>query len=498
MLDHRSQKERLDVKLQQSYIKRKASFVGVADNEMKRFIYIALLLSPTKNASSEKSFVNVKIATADADIRIRRKVRDDDAKEKNRDLIVGGSLTDSKEYQSYAVTDPIDNSGGLCGATLIYPDILVSAAHCGVGGIFNNGVLMNIGGTSIYGEDAIDRIGIVDQLIHPDYDSDSLGNDIMLIKLASPSTAPPSTWNTNDFVPENDEALTIVGYGKTETGSASQFLLEATVSVVDDDVCATAYARSASSTIDSDVVLCAVSDESTTCSGDSGGPLLRGSLLVGIVSFGIVSEFDGSCISSFPSGFTRISAFSEFISKSICTLSASPPQSCFASADLPVPIPTGKPISRPPTLPPATSKPTQIPTFSPLNFILSFTPFTSVPTLSPTTLVPSLLPSTTPSITASSNPSTIPSYNPSHIPTQHQTNLPSTLPTMNLSNVSSTFPTSAPDDRENNNSSSTVTPIQGENRGFGLDLQSSSYRSTFVAANNKLVVILLFLGFTFV
>ena len=488
-------------------------------NKMRNFLYVTLVVSFTTREvfSAEPNY----ISPLDAAIKLHRQhvlrnrflleERRSNSKsndELKRDLIVGGSPADSQEYRSYAVTDPSDNSGGLCGATLIYPDILVSAAHCGVGGIFNNGVLMNIGATSIYGSDAIDRIEIVDQLIHPAYDSASLSNDIMLIKLSSPSSSPPSTWNTDDLVPENNEVLTIIGHGKTELGSASEFLLEATVFVVDDDTCAAAYSRSASSTIDTDVVLCAVSDESTTCSGDSGGPLFRGSLLVGVVSFGIVSEFDDSCISSFPSGFTRISAFSDFISQSICTLSASPPESCFASVDLPVPVPTQPPIITPPTMPPGTSKPTQIPIFPPLPFASIFTPFTPAPIIStinlaPISLSPSPTPSTknssnpssVPSIKDSSNPSWVPSYNPSPIPT-YQSNRPSTLPSVYFSVEPSVFPTIAPINEETRSSenignTTTVTTIEGENRDFGIDIQSSSYHGKADTYNIVVVGIVL-------
>lgn len=456
---------------------------------MKCFWRVALIVLSTRIASTEQ--VNITTVLVAVNILQQPSGSNYDG-EAIRDLVIGGSLASSQEYRSYAVTDPVDNAGGLCGATLIHPDILISAAHCGVGGIFNNGVLMNIGGTSIYGEDAIDRIEIVGQLIHPEYDSDSITNDVMLIKLSSPSLAPPSTWNTDDLIPQNSELLTIIGHGKTESGSASQFLLEATVFVVDNDVCETAYAQSAGSTIDSDVVICAASEESTTCSGDSGGPLFREGLLVGIVSFGIVSEFDGSCISAFPSGFTRVSAFSDFIKKSICTLSASPPDSCFASTNIPVPALTSTPTSRPPTQAPTTL----IPTFPPLQYMISFTPFTPVPTISPTTLAPaSLSPTPFPSIKVSHEPTTIPSYKPSSKPTYQ----PSNFPTANPSDVISIFPSSAPNVRvarssdKNGNASSTVIAIEGENRGFGIDVQSSagSYRNQFNSYNYFAMVILL-------
>jgi trypsin len=469
---------------------------------MKVSIYIALIVSSRVEIQADPA------TTGDTASRVRHqleRIRNEDlpidgitsngsTEERIRDLIVGGSLADSQEYRSYAVVDPVVNSGGLCGATLIYPDILVSAAHCGLAGIFNDGVLMNIGGTSIYGDDAIDRIGIDGQLIHPNYDSASLNNDIMLIKLSSPSSAPVSTWNTDDTVPGVNEALTIIGHGRTESGSASQFLVEATVFVVDDEQCVAAYAQSAGSIIDSDVVLCASSYDSTTCSGDSGGPLYSGGLLVGIVSFGIVSEFDGSCISNFPSGFTRISAYSDFIAQSICTLSASPPASCFAPVETPAPVsaPTAPPTSRPPTQFPVTSAP--VATLPPVQFSITLTPFTPIPTKSP-----GLLASQSPSINESSDPSLDPSLMPSPIPT-NQSNRPTALPTIKPSNALNSFPTKTPSDFDNeninntiaNNTVATVIAVEGENRGFGNLETSSSYLSNCCTYNAVVMGVLLY------
>jgi Trypsin len=65
------------------------------------------------------------------------------------------------ECPSFAVV----NGTIVCGATLIYADVLVSAAHCHVAFAQENAV-MYIGGTRLDGSDAIERIPIDGVLIH--------------------------------------------------------------------------------------------------------------------------------------------------------------------------------------------------------------------------------------------------------------------------------------------------------------------------------------------
>jgi trypsin len=402
-----------------------------------------------------------------------------DDNEMKRGLIIGGSLADSEEYRSYAVTDLTINSGGLCGATLIHPDILVSAAHCGLSGIFENGVLMNIGATSIFGDDAIDRIEIVEQLINPNFDSNTLNNDIMLIKLASPSSAPPSTWNNITSIPVNNEALTIIGFGRTESGTISESLREATVYVVDTDVCSEAYAVATSSTINGDYVLCAGSDQSATCSGDSGGPLFRSGLLVGVTSFGIVNESDQSCATTIylPNGFTRVSAMSDFISNGICTLSANPPASCFASAVVSDKVPTVPPISTPPPQSPVTVSPTKIPR----RFSITFTPFT----VNPTTERPSSSPSKVASLSPSTYPTSLPSYlsdspsvTPTNIPTLAASAFPSIEPSINPTTNQETVPADgdrSPPTIQPSNAYAVIlnsSAVSGDDRSYNISLES--------------------------
>jgi Trypsin len=82
----------------------------------------------------------------------------------------------------------------LCGATVIHPDVLLSAAHC-EGAFRKDGVL--IGGVSISGLDTDEFVGVVLEKLHPKYQPSSEQNDIMLVKLDRPIGAPLVKYNVN-------------------------------------------------------------------------------------------------------------------------------------------------------------------------------------------------------------------------------------------------------------------------------------------------------------
>jgi len=184
-----------------------------------------------------------------------------------------------------------------CGATLIHPDIALTAAHCYADNYQDHKLKLEgdtpatTGGGSLH--------SVVDAQIHPSFNSvnNFINNneyDFMVIRLAElVPTVRPVPIHTNDSVPLQDaEELVIVGYGLTsEKGTVASTLQEATVHYHYD--CSWASYRPGR--LQHNTMFCASGyhNETTSidsCQGDSGGPILRktpqGWMQVGVTSWG--------------------------------------------------------------------------------------------------------------------------------------------------------------------------------------------------------------------
>ncbi len=91
--------------------------------------------------------------------------------------VIGGRESAGGRY-SYAVS-LADNLGSFCGASLIAPDIVLSAAHCS-GGSYH----AIIGRHDLDTNDG-DEVEVKKEIVHPDYDASNTDNDFMLLILVS-------------------------------------------------------------------------------------------------------------------------------------------------------------------------------------------------------------------------------------------------------------------------------------------------------------------------
>jgi trypsin len=243
--------------------------------------------------------------------------------------ISGGTITDPVKYPYFATLV----GSRICGATLIHPDILMSAGHCQRA--FAAETMVFVGAHEVDGmqvtADAT-RV-VVRQYPYPDIDFVSWDNDLTLFQLNKPvNSLPPVQLNSDPNVPSPDSTLTAIGFGATQTGKLSDFLRQVDLYPVDSDTCIQRYVGS--TTIDPTAMLCAndPSPGHDSCQGDSGGPLLDKAtgIQVGITSFGV-----GCGDPSFPGVYTRVSTYTNWIHDRICELSAVPPADCATTSTSP-------------------------------------------------------------------------------------------------------------------------------------------------------------------
>merc|ERR1719168_596165 len=126
-------------------------------------------------------------------------------------------------------------------------------------------------------------------LIHPDYDSWTINNDICILDLEESADFGSSVIGSISLprsMEEYDEGTvcTVSGWGTTsEGGSLASELMKVDVPVVSDDACRDSYGQNDIA----DSMICAGLPQGgkDSCQGDSGGPFMCGNQLSGIVSW---------------------------------------------------------------------------------------------------------------------------------------------------------------------------------------------------------------------
>ncbi|KAG7344265.1 trypsin-like serine protease [Nitzschia inconspicua] len=228
--------------------------------------------------------------------------------------IVGGKeVADSHQFPFFV------NLGG-CSGSLIHGDIVLTAAHCSL----PVGATVHVGARKRDStHDGSVKVKVIDALRHPDYNEHSHEYDFRILQLGG--------WmqdrrvvgiNHDPEIPQTDQELTLAGMGRTEEGGdISNVLRKTTVYSIDSGSC---QAMHPEFLVNDDVVLCAAGENTDSCEGDSGGPLLNeDELLVGITSWGM-----GCARLDRPGAYARVSAVYDWIRASICQFSRQPPTYC--------------------------------------------------------------------------------------------------------------------------------------------------------------------------
>ena len=295
--------------------------------------------------------------------------------------IINGTEVPVNRYP-YAVSLMRDERH-FCGGSLVAHDVVLTAGHCrGSRSLPDDGPSSSsceavIGRRDLTRVDEGISVPVIEEMLHPGYDSEYVDNDFALLLLSrsvqqqqqqqQQSTVQNNVVllrvNDNYAIPSNDDegdVLTVVGWGDTNANdgvdTVNNILLETKVKAMTNDECELTSGGyvNLGTTLKylqyelSSNMICAYADNTDACRGDSGGPLLlRGSdasgvddVLVGIVSWGI-----GCAQDSYPGVYARVSAQYDWIRSTICSKSRYPPSwyNCPTLSPLSVP-PTASPI----------------------------------------------------------------------------------------------------------------------------------------------------------
>eukprot|EP00546_Thalassionema_frauenfeldii_P010439 CAMPEP_0178912244 /NCGR_PEP_ID=MMETSP0786-20121207/10151_1 /TAXON_ID=186022 /ORGANISM="Thalassionema frauenfeldii, Strain CCMP 1798" /LENGTH=918 /DNA_ID=CAMNT_0020584797 /DNA_START=263 /DNA_END=3019 /DNA_ORIENTATION=- len=257
---------------------------------------------------------------------------DDDDDDNNSDIInthtvqsriVGGTTTGEDEYPFYV-------KWGGCGASVVARDVVLTAAHCHPIPVSepvfigksrrNNGLQRSI----------VERVG------HPLFGGTNAGinYDYMLMKLNSPIPLlqyEPIQLNDDAESPSRNEPLTVIGFGRLESGGAvPDTLQQVTVNYIDTATCNRGSMYGGE--IYDKTMLCAgvYGGGKDSCQGDSGGPIFTTTTSDGttMTQVGIVSWGRGCAEARYPGVYSRISGQIGWIRDTICSLSDYPPDYC--------------------------------------------------------------------------------------------------------------------------------------------------------------------------
>lgn len=222
--------------------------------------------------------------------------------------IVGGSKADTGAWPWMAslVSGPDNYNDQVCGAALIDPKWVITAAHCANEPPYQ--VLMGVDNLSETGV----RLNVKNTYIHSEYFNSNgmVVPDIALLELETAATQTPiSLYRGTDTL--EGVTATIIGWGTTveDPPSFPHDLMEAQVPIVSNDTCNVPYGG-----IITDYEFCAGFEDGRvdTCQGDSGGPvmILDGGTwkLAGIVSWG-----EGCAQPTYYGVYTRITSLLDWI-----------------------------------------------------------------------------------------------------------------------------------------------------------------------------------------
>ena len=269
--------------------------------------------------------------------------------------IVGGTSAAQGSFAFMAFILYFDSSGNplfLCSGTVLARNVVLTAGHCGIDETTNApldpaGYAVITGSVDWTNQSLRQVSGVSSVLVDPGYDPAAANEDASLLILSTPTTAPPVRLAT-----AADQWLEAAGTGTYIAGWGDQYQNSPTATVL---LWAGTVVQSAAycgqftwSNYNQTFQACAADypyDDTATCNGDSGGPLLATDSAGAPVEIGITSYGPVDCDTVTASYFTTARTVSQWADGIVTSLNPPP-----APAPPPAPPPP-KPPAPQPTLP---------------------------------------------------------------------------------------------------------------------------------------------------
>ncbi|KHJ48572.1 trypsin [Trichuris suis] len=204
-------------------------------------------------------------------------------------------------------------------------DILLTATHCvHIGGKYQppGNILLLVGAHNVETADGIIKRRARNYVTHF-YRSISEDNDIAMVRLDRPvmfsSHVTPLCLPEGEMPELEDKKCFAAGWGKTEQNTTSSALKMTRLLVLPDDFCVK-YVH-----IWRQFCVAQRYREYNTCYGDSGSPLFC-EIDGRYVAFGVLSIGSANCTENLPSIYTRLSAYEDWINRSLEDLRKAPDQ----------------------------------------------------------------------------------------------------------------------------------------------------------------------------